>query len=326
MRLTKESNALERIDFPDAHVGDGFGLPFSALGRNYYSAVSGSDFRQHSFLFSDSDGIAASVECDNSSHPKLTRFGSPIHIWLRSGLSQDACRKVTRDIISELATVGRDEDFSHALIQTSHVNDPLGMVAARLIKEEADAHIEVRSQVLLTFDDDDLLRDLRKGHRQQVRWGEKNLAIQAVDKSNPDREQFNAFKTLHAEVAGRVTRAPQSWEITFDAICRGEGDLILALLDGTLIGGTLILDAGDCAYYASGAYRRDYFDKPLSHFPLFCAFQRARARGRKRFDVGMIFETGKSMDDKERAIANFKSGFTSHTSSAINWTHSLGAK
>jgi hypothetical protein len=150
---------------------------------------------------------------------------------------------------------------------------------------------------------------MRKGHRQQIRWGQDHLEISVVDAHDPDRARFETYRQLHSDVAGRVTRGPASWDTMFELIAAGDGDLILCSLDGVLMGGTLMLDGGGAACYASGAYRRENFDKPLSHYPLFHAAQRAASAGARCSTSARSRRVDGHGQPKERAIGHFKSGF-----------------
>ena len=144
-----------------------------------------------------------------------------------------------------------------------------------------------------------------------------------VNKDNPEESLFEAFRNLHAEVAGRVTRRIESWEESFELIREGFGGLIISKLDGEMVGGTLTLDSDSTAFYASGAYKREYFQQPISHLPLFAGFSEARERGRKWYDVGDVSGEGAVLDDKQRQIASFKAGFTSQLQTSMVWRWSL---
>jgi lipid II:glycine glycyltransferase (peptidoglycan interpeptide bridge formation enzyme) len=181
----------------------------------------------------------------------------------------------------------------------------------------ATPSLEFRAVVDLTRSDDELFGDMRKGHRQQIRWGQANMQVQVVDRTRGDRGSFDGYRELHAAAAGRITRGAESWDAMFDAIVSGSGDLVLGSINGQLVSGTLILDAGDTAYYSSGAYDRSRFDKPLAHWPLFNAILRAKKRGLRWFDVG---EIGCSGSAKEQSIAYFKSGFSSTREMSVIWT------
>jgi lipid II:glycine glycyltransferase (peptidoglycan interpeptide bridge formation enzyme) len=98
----------------------------------------------------------------------------------------------------------------------------------------------------------------------------------------------------------------------------GRGDLVLGHYAGDLVAGTMVMDGGDTAYYASAVYDRKQFDKPLGHAPLFNAIIRAKRRGLEVFDVG---EIPLDADEKEMSIGYFKQGFTSRrqVSHCLSW-------
>ena len=97
----------------------------------------------------------------------------------------------------------------------------------------------------------------------------------------------------------------------WEEIIGGRGELTVGhLKDGTLVTGTLVIDAGETAYYASGAYERELFDKPLGHFSVYNSIIRAAARGMEIYDIGEIYPKGVATD-KEVQIGFFKKGFTS---------------
>jgi lipid II:glycine glycyltransferase (peptidoglycan interpeptide bridge formation enzyme) len=297
----------------------GFGLPFSDTGGRYYGAVFGAALENTSFSFVDSDGCVATVSCDLSAGETLTRFGSAIEMVVRPGLSLETMRTLSSAILSELRALGASHGVSTALIRTTGAGDPGGFLAAALLRAGANYCAAFRAVADLNETDDSLFADLRSHHRRQVKKGKALLTLRVIDAANPDKTAFDRFRDLHAEVAGRVTRPLESWEEAFRLINEGEAALVFAEIEGQLVGGTLALDAGETSYYASGAYRRDMFDKPLSHFPLYHSFALARARGRRWFDVGDLKGEGIPLSEKEANIADFKAGFTSTVRSSIIW-------
>lgn len=311
----RASDPIETMPHPEG----GFGLPFSANGRVYYGAIAGPDLRDYSFSFVDQNGPIASVLCDLTLADQLTCFGSAIEIAIRQGVDLAAMRMLTSAIVSEFRLIAAETGVSDATLRTTSVNDPDGLLASALLKANARYHPAFRAVCDLTLDDDALSADMRSHHRRQVRKGQGLLTLTVIDHENADKAKFDLFRELHAEVAGRVTRPLESWDASFDLVAKGEGALVLAYIGDLLVGGTLVLDAGQTAYYASGAYRRDYFDKPISHFPLYRCFALARARGRIWFDVGDLKGEGAALNEKENHIAEFKAGFTSFVRPSIIW-------
>jgi hypothetical protein len=280
-----------------------FELPVSALGRRYYRAVVGSEPKELSFAFFYDDQLAALVECD-ASHDFLGRFGSPIELRAAPNLPPEIRRLLARGVIGTLVQLAREQGLMTIKLRTTRRDDD-GLLAARLLVEGASPVPSLRAIVDLSYDDSVLLGDMRKGHRQQVRWGERNLELRFVSAEEGDHCTFELFRHLHAEVAGRVTRDVSSWNVAYEALKAGQGDLILSYFEGALVGGTLVLAPSDVAYYSTGAYRRELFRYPLSHYPVFRAFSRAR--------------DGVTSSQKERHIAHFKRGFTGRTETSLVW-------
>ncbi len=304
MRLVRGPFAPE----PPARTHRLFGLPFSAAGEAYYGAVFGAARTDHSFRLMAGETVIAAVACDDAGGI-IGRFGSPLEPVLAPGQP-----RAVADVLGELRRIAGDRPVRIALRDGA---DPDGQLSCALLKAGAAPAVQVRAEADLACDDDALTAGLRKGARQGVRWGRAHLALRFVDAEGPDAAAFDAFRLLHAEVAGRVTRPMESWTATLDLIRQGRADLVLCDLDGLLMGGTLVMDAGDTAHYATGVYRRDHFDKPLAHAPLFAAMMRARARGRRWFDLGDLTAAG---SDKEAAIAGFKGGFAATARVGVVWT------
>jgi hypothetical protein len=144
------------------------------------------------------------------------------------------------------------------------------------------------------------------------------MALETVDHAHPDRSLFKRYQDFHHAVAGRSTRPQESWGAMFDWITGGHGELILASLDGELVAGTMVVDGVSTAYYASGVYDRERFDKPLAHWPLWLAMLHAGERGMKTFDLGDLPVEG-AASPKEVNIGYFKRGFATRTEPWTIW-------
>jgi GNAT acetyltransferase-like protein len=318
MQLIRSSRSRAEIE----PVLDGAGwrmfheLPFGAHGRAYYRAVAGADLDDQTFAFRDEHGFAALVEC-NVAGGSLGNFGFAIEPRLRTGLAHDVQRQLVVDILAELRRVAVERGAATVRLRSAAQNDPYGLLLGHAAEEGARAEVELRAVADLAQGREALLADLRAGHRRHVRWGADNMRLVGVDASAPDHAAFESFRSLHAEVAGRVTRRAESWDEMYRAIVAGCGDLVLAYLEGRLVGGTLVLDGPRTAYYASGAYRRELFDKPLSHVTMFEAIVRSAGRGRAYFDVGDLPARDSGVSGKELDIGHFKRGFCSRTLTSI---------
>lgn len=301
-----------------------FALPFTPRGRAYYAAAYSDATQDLSFGFADADGWAALVPCNAARGDILTWYEFPIEIWVRPGLSLTKMRRLARDVLGTLRQRARSVGAVQIRLREAH--DPLlnGVLSALLLEKELVAAPSFAVLVDLALPDDELLAAMRSGHRQQIRAGEKFMQLVHVDAGNLDAALFDSYRQLHADVAGRVTRPQASWDRMFDLVAAGEGHLVLSYWQDHLLGGTLMLDAGDVSYYSSGAYRRQHFDKPLAHYPLYAAIQRARARGRRQVHVGEVIPPALMDSAKERSINSFKLGFSGRVLPSRIWT--IGAQ
>lgn len=291
-------------------------LPFGKHGRAYYRATAGGDWDDQTFAFEDAGGIVALVECDIAGGV-LNHFGFPIEPRVRPELPLEVRRQLAVDILAELRQIAAAHGATAIRLRSAAQNDGDGQLLGLLAEAGATAQAELRAVVDLAQSDEALLADLRSGHRRHLRWTEANLQTTFVDAAAPDRAAFEAYRVLHAEVVGRVTRNAGSWEEMYRAIVEGFGDLVLGHWQGRLVSGTLVLDGLQTAHYASGAYRRELFDKPLSHGTMFEAIRRARRRARAAFDVGELPSRESGASEKEIAVGHFKRGFCSRTLSSI---------
>jgi hypothetical protein len=169
-----------------------------------------------------------------------------------------------------------------------------------------------------------LRRGLRKSYRSLINWGERNLRAEFVGRQNADYSLFQQYQSLHQAVAGRATRSQKSWDIMFEWIAHGCGELTLGYLkSGELVAGTVVIDGTDVALYASGAYDRARFASPISHGPLWLAIKRSAQRGKRLFDLGELPIS--QADEKEADIAFFKRGFTDTFPTWVSWSWAVAA-
>ncbi len=181
--------------------------------------------------------------------------------------------------------------------------------------------VRIHAVADLSHPTEELRADVRKSVKSLLNWGRRSLELRYCNAENPDRTLCEAYQHLHARVAGRVTRSQGSWDVMFETVRRGCGELVTAHLDGELVGGLLVLDGSRSCYYTSGASLRERFDLPLAHWPLMDAILRAKQRGMRWFDIGEVLFAGEATD-KEVSIAHFKKAFTSRVEVRAEWRFS----
>lgn len=134
-------------------------------------------------------------------------------------------------------------------------------------------------------------------------------------------EEFEEFRQLHIQVAGRETRSAHTWNIQREMIANRKAFLVsLRDQENTLMGGGLFHLSSTEAFYGVGVYRRDLFDLPLGHLVQAKAIEHLKEIGLKWYFLGArpypadLPSPGK----KDLSIAHFKEGFATN--------HFLGVK
>jgi hypothetical protein len=104
----------------------------------------------------------------------------------------------------------------------------------------------------------------------------------------------------------------------YDWIVGGGGELVLASVGDEIAAGSMFLDGTEISVYASAAYDRARFDKPLAHYPVWLGIEHAAARGMKIFELGPAPLRG-TVPEKEYQIGYFKRGFATHVVERTIW-------
>lgn len=287
--------------------------PFTGeFGRRYYAAVFGDRRRDESFTIDD-NGVARLLVACTAGEGALDWYDMPIRMFARGGAALDLA--ILEAALAHLDTLAG----THAAGQITILEMP-GLPLAALCRAcgySATEHDFASTD--LTGGEAGLRKGLRKSFKSLLNWGKGSLTLEIYGKANPDRALFKRYQDFHARIAGRVTRAPDSWGVMADWIACGHGELVLGSLDGALVTGTMVVDGTETAYYASGVYDRDRFDKPLAHWPLWLGMLHAGERGMRVFDIGEIPRAG-AADAKEVNIGYFKRGFATEIATRNIWT------
>jgi hypothetical protein len=290
---------------------------YGSFGRRYYPEVHGDRLRECSFAVQGRDGSTAVVECDVLDG-RLGRFGMPLRVLCSGPSGGKAERRLLRLVIQELQAIGSADDVEVVAIAnpgTSPTLDPLGRAC---MTAGARAGVRLHACVDLSEPEASIRAQLRQSYRSLVNWGERSLVVEYCNSENPDRALFTSYEGLHERVAGRRTRGQESWDVMFDCVAHGQGELALASLEGELVSGMLVFDGTTISNYGSAAYVRERFEHPLAHWPLMNAILRSKARGRSWFDVGELAHRD-DVSEKEASIVFFKQGFTERIEARLAW-------
>ncbi len=306
---------LESVLFPDLN-----GHPlFGDFTRRLYRTIHPAGHPDRSFLVADEAGPVAAVPCTvQDGH--VSMFGLPVPIALRRDLDPAVAAKAASAALDHLDAIGAADSATVARVRGCEMA-AMGPVDAACVARLAKPETKMHAVAGLTGGEDGIRRGVRDSYRSLINWGRKQMSMAYVNRDQPDRARFETYPAFHTRIAGQGARGADYWETVWAEIVKGGAELSLGhMADGTLIAGTLTTFAADgmIAYYASGTYDRDRFEKPIAHWPVFDAMTRAAGRGIPRYDLGEVFPRGEAAE-KEVQIGFFKKGFADAVTLRLEW-------
>jgi len=158
----------------------------------------------------------------------------------------------------------------------------------------------------------DILKEMRKGHRSDIKKAAKELESIIVSKENISSDLFGAYQKLHTKAAGGQTRPSVTFEMMYEWIKNGVGVLFGAALDGVRISFAYVNIYKDCAYYMSACNDPEIQNLPLAHFVQWQILKWLHAQNFNYYEIGWQFYSNTEIfpaSAKEVAISRFKRGF-----------------
>jgi hypothetical protein len=251
----------------------------------------------------------------------FSSFGLPAMFCFRDDLTPPEALQAGRLAFKHLSKLIPENEDRTVLWRGPDLERGQGPVDELGAQMRATGELRCHASAALDKDETQLMKGLRDSFRQNVRWGQKQMRLEYFNRDNPDPATFGRYPEFHARVAGGTKRGDDYWQVYFDEIAAGRGELSLGFLqDGTLAAGSIVIDRGTTSYYASGVYDRDLFPKPVSHWPVFDSMLRAKQRGMARFDLGEVTPRAAAASTKEADIGHFKRGFSPDSSLHLVWT------
>lgn len=175
----------------------------------------------------------------------------------------------------------------------------------------------------------DLWTDVRKGHKANIKNGQKVYEVKVLSGASVSRDEFQVYKEMHHRAAGRKTRPDETFWMMHGWIKSGNGALCIGYLEGLPVSALLATLYGDTAYYASAAEEPDIDLKvPVGHVSQWQLMLALKAMGVRYYEIGWQ-EFGKQgysrPTDKEMSIAAYKRGFGGETRSLFrgSWHQDL---
>lgn len=178
---------------------------------------------------------------------------------------------------------------------------------------EASAATQI---VALTESEGALWRAIRKGHRSDIKRAARSCQVHFWDHETITEEKFAQYRALHARDAGRVTRAPETFEMMLNWIHHGFAVLVEASQAGRSVAFAVEILFRHAAYYASSCKEPELTNLPTMHLLQWQAMVWLKARGYTHYDIGAQY-FGPRWDmvptAKELSISSFKRGFGGET-------------
>lgn len=166
----------------------------------------------------------------------------------------------------------------------------------------------------------------RKSYKPLISKAESLWQAEVI--ATPTASDITAFAALHAEVAGRITRTEDNWEVQRQSVANGDGFVVfLKDQQSVLVGAALFQHSATEAKYMVAAYRRELFDQPVGHLAQWIAMQEMQRRGIQWYKLGdrPYVQDDRNNTEKEVQIGFFKEGFGAKTRLLVHTKNSVPA-
>jgi lipid II:glycine glycyltransferase (peptidoglycan interpeptide bridge formation enzyme) len=158
----------------------------------------------------------------------------------------------------------------------------------------------------------DLMREMRKGHKSDIRRAEKFFHDFVLWREKDDQDLFFSYMKLHEKAAGRKTRPEETFAMMYSWIQEGNGALFGAELNGRPVSFAYVNLYKECAYYSSACNDPEIQNLPLAHFVQWSIIKWLHDNGYRYYEIGWQFFAPTPIfpaSEKEIAISRFKRGF-----------------
>jgi hypothetical protein len=293
------------------------------LFSKYYQEYYGEKFTDLTFLIIEDNKVLGYVLCYVLDR-KLTLPDSGVIVRLID-MNDKEKKQFYNKILDHLHDLGSQYRCETITIKNYLNKGCLSVLGEQLINRKYQTHLNFDMEIRYTdFNENNFHKNLRKSYKSLINWGKKELKVMYINKDNLDFENLRRFQDFHCKISGRKTRSDESWQIQYEMIQEGFGELALARYNDSLVAGSLFADYGDTSIYFTGVYERDLFDFGLSHFLLYDGICRSHKRGNtSRFSLG-YFDTN-IKDPKWHNIHFFKKGFCEELRPTILWSKEIEA-
>ena len=236
-----------------------------------------------------------------------------------SDLSSKVQAKLARmcfDLLTEISRTSREFEIGELEVHQDHLGS-VHIWQECILEEKLDFDFYLDNVLDLRNPYSQIINNFSDSTRYDIRKGSEKFIyrIPSIEEISTD---FDRYRALHLEVAGRITRSPITWEMQKSRLQQDEALLILAedVDNGNLISGSYFEFNGYEAIYASSATNRSYFNTSVNHGMQALAIESFVDRGILYYLLGEQFSPAKT-DEKNQNIPKFKARFASHRESRI---------
>jgi len=243
--------------------------------------------------------------------------GKPIEpIQFLNHVTSKERKRISKAVIHVLFEFSKNHDLGEFTCHGYNMSKNASISEWYLACAQYAQTIKLNHQIYidLSQDLDEIKNNFRKSYKPLIgkALGLWNSAI--LGPKEITNEHWREFRELHYTVSGyRNTRSEKSWVSQLSHIRSGQAFLI-TLRDEAhkLIGGGFFYHTRDHASYATAAYDRTLFDKPLGHLTQWIAIKELKRLGVKLYTIGLLpfKHSMPTPSEKDFNIALFKSGFS----------------
>lgn len=235
---------------------------------------------------------------------------------LRKGLSQDRRDKVLKLVFSHIDQLAKINQVSRVKLRMTALAD--NDINYNWLLKYGFYDTSLNSQIIdLSLQEDKLWGAMSKGHKYDVKNGQKYYEIIFMGRDNANKDLFDQYRFLHHKTSGRVTRPIETFEMMYNWILMGDG-LLCGIKNNTRhVGFSYISLYKDSAYYSSASDDPEFVTNvPISHVMQWSIIRWLKEHGYKRYEIGtQIFspQIYHISTRKDINISLFKRGFGGKT-------------
>jgi len=294
------------------------------LSSDYYLEYYKKDFKDYSFAINHDNELIGYCICYQIERKLCIPFeGVKLNfisdIW-------KTIHKLQNKIQAHLDAIATQNGCSEVIVMDALDQSKLTDLGQGLLNANYNSRLVFEMTVgLKDFNEEVYYTKIRKSYKSLINWGRRSLEVTIIDRQNLSFERFIEFKKFHEKISGRQTRSDESWNIQYQMLEHGYGELILADYEGVLVAGSLFIDQFERTIYFTGVYERELFDYGISHYLLYHGICRSAARGNTSYFSLGCYET-EIMDRKLYNIQFFKKGFAENLAPTILWRKVIGVE